>query len=378
MNILSKLRQIPRRAIRTGKGLTGVSKLINDPALSRTYFPEAERKSKFTILMDNLIYLVRHGEVNNYYYVFGMDRKNSNGQDFLPYTQFRYLRNSKNRRPPHGKGYSYVCILRDKFVFSQFLKSLSIPSPQNIALLSPNGITWFKDMKHTSLEYLIEDPNININGFCKELGGILGKGAFPLEVKGQKLFVNGKEITLNQLKEKLVSQGKIKQEGQYLLQKRLTQHPKMSELHPHSINTIRLNSFNNNGKVEILCASLRMGTKGKNVDNWASGGIVIGIDLATGKLVGEGVFKYGYGGRVQEHPDTGIKLEGFEIPFFSEAVKLTCELHSYLYGIHSVGWDIAITPEGPVIIEGNDDWEGGIPMALEKDFKSRFLEHYRS
>lgn len=378
MNIISMLKHIPQRAFRTGKGLKGVSKLIIDPALSRTYYPEAERKSKLTILMDNLLYLVKHGEVNNYYYVFGMDRKNGqNGQEFLPYTKFRYLRNSKNRRPANIKGFSYVCILRDKFVFSQFLKSLGIPSPANIALLSHSGITWLENMQHTSLEHLVEDPNINIDGFCKELGGILGKGAFPLKIEGGKLLVNGSEITLDQLKEKLVTQGKIKKSGQYLLQKRLTQHPKMSELHPNSVNTIRLNSFNNNGKVDVLCASLRMGTKGKNVDNWASGGIVIGIDLTTGKLVGDGVFKYGYGGRVQEHPDTGVKLDGFEIPFFHEAVKLTCELHSYLYGIHSVGWDIAITPDGPMIIEGNDDWEGGIPMALEKDFKNRFLEHYR-
>ena len=378
MNIISTLRLLPRRVLRTGKGLKGVSKLLNDPALSRTYYPEAERKSKLLIFMDNLIYLVKHGEVNNYYYVFGMDKKDSNGQDFLPYTKFRYLRNSKNRRPPNGKGFSYVCILRDKFVFSQFLKSLGIPSPVNIALLSPTGITWLDDMKQTPLEHLTEDTGIKIEGFCKELGGILGKGAFPLKIEGGKLYINEARINLEQLKERLVSQGKIKGSGQYLLQKRLTQHPRMSELHPSSVNTIRLNSFNNNGKVEILCASLRMGTNGKNVDNWASGGIVIGIDLATGKLVGDGVFKYGYGGRVQQHPDTGVQLDGFEIPFFSEAVKLASELHSYLYGIHSVGWDVAITPDGPMIIEGNDDWEGGIPMALEKDFKNRFLEHYRS
>jgi hypothetical protein len=48
-----------------------------------------------------------------------------------------------------------------------------------------------------------------------------------------------------------------------------------------------------------------------------------------------------------------------------------------LYGIHSIGWDIAITDNGPIFIEGNDDWDGTIAMSLESDFKSRFLEMYK-
>lgn len=380
MNLLSTLTYIPQRVIKTGMGLKKVFKLIFDPALSRTYFPEERRKSKLSIFFENLTYLVKNGEPNDYYYVFGLDRKQGvSVKDFLPYKKFNRLRNSKNRYPRNAKGFSYVCILRDKFVFSQFLKSLNIPSPTNVALISTDGITWLDSMRRTPLTYLIENPDLKIDGFCKELGGILGKGAFPLLVEGGKLYVNGQEITLDQLeKEKLSNPWKEKKSSLFLMQERLIQHPRMSELHPHSVNTIRLNTFNNDGKVEVLCASLRMGTKGKNVDNWASGGIVIGIDMETGKLVGEGVFKYGYGGRVKEHPDTGVKLEGFEIPFYKEAVKLTCELHGYLYGIHSVGWDIGITPEGPVIIEGNDNWEGGIPMALEKDFKRKFLAHYQN
>ena len=46
-----------------------------------------------------------------------------------------------------------------------------------------------------------------------------------------------------------------------------------------------------------------------------------------------------------------------------------------LPGIHSIGWDVAISPDGPIIIEGND-WEGRIPMVLEPDFRRRFLQMY--
>jgi hypothetical protein len=72
------------------------------------------------------------------------------------------------------------------------------------------------------------------------------------------------------------------------------------------------------------------------------------------------------------------RIEGHGRPYFHRAVDLVTALHTYLYGIHSIGWDIEITEEGPVMIEGNDDWEGGIPMSLEKNFKSRFLSMYQS
>lgn len=39
----------------------------------------------------------------------------------------------------------------------------------------------------------------------------------------------------------------------------------------------------------MFCATLRIGAKHRSVDNWASGGIVVGIDLETGKLRQEGL-----------------------------------------------------------------------------------------
>ena len=50
------------------------------------------------------------------------------------------------------------------------------------------------------------------------------------------------------------------------------------------------------------------------------------------------------------------------------------ELHSKLYRIHSVGWDIAITEEGPVFIEGNSKWEISGTQSAEGGVK--FIEKY--
>lgn len=364
INLYKRLRRkIPYRR----KKIRELFKLVNDPLLSKTYFPESERKSKMTIWWDNFVWLTKFGEVNKYYYVYGLDRKTSNAKEFLSYIDFYRKRDSTNLHP-NKENYNYVSLLRDKFVFGQFVSSLGFPTPKNIALFNADEVTWLSDMRSMPLTSLVEDDQTNINGFCKKLTGIQGEGAFPLKINDGKLYVKEKEITIVQLKENL--------SGEYLLQERITQHLQMSALHPESVNTIRMITFNNHGKVEVFFAALRIGAKGNNVDNWAAGGILVGIDLQTGRLQKEGCFKPGYGLRTEKHPDTGITLKDFQIPFFNESVELARKLHTYLYGIHSIGWDIAITPHGPVFIEGNDDWDGVIPMTVEKNFKSRFLKMY--
>ena len=54
---------------------------------------------------------------------------------------------------------------------------------------------------------------------------------------------------------------------------------------------------------------------------------------------------------------TGVVFKDFEVPFFNETKEMIRKFHMQLKEVHSIGWDITITPEGPCIIEGNDNWE---------------------
>ena len=349
---------------------------VTDPQLSQSYYPGEPRKSKFTIWKDLMVWQLKHHEVNRLYFAYGLDRKNIDSSHIIPYRKFNRLRDSRNQQLPReqfnyaNESYNYVCLLRDKFIFALVLKSLGFPTPRNIAIFNKAEFTWLENMQAVPLESVLQDTQMGVDGFAKKLTGILGAGAFTLRIEKGKFFIQDREVTLEDLRNKI--------DGQYLLQERVTQHPEMAKLHPSSVNTIRLVTVNNAGHVQPLTAALRIGAKGRSVDNWASGGIVTSINLDTGLLEGEGLFKPGYGAKVTVHPDTGVVLEGFKIPYFTESVALACKLHTYLYGIHSIGWDIAVTSDGPVLIEGNDDWEGGIPMALDSNFKAKLFKMYES
>jgi hypothetical protein len=370
MSAATMSRQLARAGRGSVKAARRIWDLTTDHQLSRSYYPDEPTKSKPRVLIELLWWLLRSGEINNYYYVYGLDRKAvDRRKELLPYRQFRRLRNSRNLHTGRAP-YNYVCVLRDKFVFSQFVGSLGIATPRSLALLDAERVTWLDTNVTMPLRAIVERNDVTFDGFCKKVDGIQGDGAFPLRIDAGSLFVREGRISVSDLRDRL--------DDRYLLQQRICQHEIVSALHPSSVNTVRLITFANGSGVELFAAAMRIGTHGKSVDNWAAGGVIVGIDPERGELRGEGFHKPGYGGRVQRHPDSGIPFQGFTIPYFDEAVALVSRLHGYLHDIHSIGWDVAITPEGPTIIEGNDDWEGGIPMVLERDFRKRFLQMCRA
>lgn len=162
---------------------------------------------------------------------------------------------------------------------------------------------------------------------------------------------------------KTASQGKIEsilnntESDDYIIQTIISQHPKLSEIHKSSINSIRICSLLMNDGVHILSAVLRMGSGGSRVDNATAGenarygGLTVGIK-EDGTLK-----KYGYtyyaGEKVDKHPG-GFLFEGFRVPSFEKAVELVRTAHPRIAHFRLVSWDIAIDAEDKaVLIEAN-------------------------
>ena len=241
------------------------------------------------------------------------------------------------------------CIVSDKFYFYLFLKSLNIPTPK-ILYYTRNGKLFYDEYQHG--DEISTILNHNMDAFAKEFDGQLGDGAFTIKVQDANVYVNNELVSS---KDALL---KTFTNSNYIIQERIIQHPELNKLCSTAVNTIRLVTLiTPDEEIIVVRAGLRIGREGNCVDNCAKGGIFVGIDMNTGKLMKKGIIKPPQGRLVYQHPDNGIVFEGFEIPFFKEAVETAKELHSKLYRIHSVGWDIAITPEGPVFIEGNSLWE---------------------
>ena len=125
----------------------------------------------------------------------------------------------------------------------------------------------------------------------------------------------------------------------------------MNNLNPSSVNTTRMVSImNDKGEVTILTAFVRIGN-GKHVDNFNSGGMTAKVDVETGIVLEDAVNKAGE--LFETHPITGTKIKGFQIPFWKEAKEMVVEAAKLSSHVRYVGWDVGMSVNGPVLIEGN-------------------------
>jgi hypothetical protein len=94
----------------------------------QSYYPQSPRKHRWRIWYENVLWILRFRELNRYYYIYGLDRKGFYASKrVLPYRVFTKVRDSKNLSV-RDDGFNYAALLRDKFVFGQFLQSLHIPT----------------------------------------------------------------------------------------------------------------------------------------------------------------------------------------------------------------------------------------------------------
>ena len=136
-----------------------------------------------------------------------------------------------------------------------------------------------------------------------------------------------------------------------ILEEYIDQLKEVAEFHPSSVNTIRVTTVFKDSKVHIMNAAFRMGNNFANIDNHAAGGIVAAIDKETGVVSSSGIDKYS--NRYLYHPVTNKQIIGYSIPFWEEIINLAKELATVIPEIGYVGWDIALTESGPLLIEGN-------------------------
>lgn len=143
----------------------------------------------------------------------------------------------------------------------------------------------------------------------------------------------------------------IEKIGSCVIEECIDQDPSFSSFHPNSVNTLRIVTFRRNGNVDLLFAFLRFGRDNSCVDNGALGGIIASVDLDSGIVNSVGRTEDNHVFTV--HPNTGKQIIGFRIPEWEAAVSLSKELADILPDHPCIGWDLAYTANGWIMVEGN-------------------------
>ena len=147
----------------------------------------------------------------------------------------------------------------------------------------------------------------------------------------------------------------MQSKGFDLAEEYVLQNHVLDKLSPSGINTIRIITQVTDHDIDILGARLRISVNSM-VDNMAAGNLAAPVDISTGKVIGPGVYSDITKTDEPIHPVTGVRIVGFQIPYWQEVCKMARDAALFDTRNRSVGWDIAITGNGPELIEGNHNW----------------------
>lgn len=334
-----------RYALGILKTLVVNPKRIVDP--SKTYYPECPHKSKARIVIEQLMYALRYGQAMVYgkesseYYIYGLDVV---GTDTSKYISAGYNEEVLTRVQIYSS-VNYVVTLSDKCLFAVIMHDNNMPIPKTFGMVRDGKLFLQGDFANAvPMERVLQKDG---HLLCKPNRGHGGNGILSIHVSGGKIYRKGEVVDLAHFEE-LVSG------DTYLIQYFVeNQHQAMSKLFPEVLNTLRVTMVRTEKGIELLGVMCLMGCAGSEYSNWHFGGICISVD-ENGRLR-----KYGFSTsdrKISKHPDTNVVFEGYQIPFYKETIDMCRKAMDVFYGLKTIGWDMAITEDGPIFVEGNHGW----------------------
>lgn len=255
---------------------------------------------------------------------------------YLDYSLFQFWDLNAAQRASvltRGKNNAYVRALNDKAHWDDF-----DVKPTFLRLFAPYADRKWLDLTDATAQ--------DLQNLGEELGSFLVKPRDGTHGDGVEIVRAAEVSDWSALYDSLT------QKGQTLCEEVIVQHPEMSRLWPGSVNTIRLVTIlGQDDTVHTVAAYLRVGNGPRPVDNFNSGGMVTPLDPETGVILAPARDKSGFLSEV--HPVTGVKFEGFQVPMWDEVLAFIQKAALVVPQVRYVAWDVAVTAQGPTLVEGN-------------------------
>lgn len=257
------------------------------------------------------------------------------------------------RLSPEKLTYSRV-FLSDKVMYTALLDKLGLPTTQTQAVAHKfrhfGTIPALRDP--AAIEAFLRDDAV-YPVFGKPSGGRGSVGTVLISgIEGDQVVLgNGRHVPLDGFAREAFQDYP---EG-FIFQTALTQHKVLADVAGAAIGTLRVVTVREGEKVRVLYSVWKVPSPTAMSDNfWQSGSMVAQVD-ETGR-VGKCRVGTGLEGRyVETHPVSGARFDELQMPHWDAICTTACDGHALFPEFGLVGWDIAVTPEGPVLIECNDN-----------------------
>lgn len=183
----------------------------------------------------------------------------------------------------------------------------------------------------------------------KRLAGETGLIVYKPNCKGQGqgvevLSVSDKEEIKNAL-------DIIHNEGNGIIEEYIRQDDVMAHVNPNAVNIVRFYSVTS-PQGTYLFAPVFTTARFKNIANGCQDALTAMIDIRTGKVISNAVDQLEIE-EYEKHPVTGVGFKGIQLNYWDETIEMMRKAVPLAKKISNIGWDVAFTKDGPLIIEAN-------------------------
>jgi hypothetical protein len=246
----------------------------------------------------------------------------------------------------------------DKIVFYTFLKGLDLPFPPVYGIYHLGGRFMAGVRAITDRQSLVEylRTEIPYPFFSKPSHGGYGVGASLVECYDDSsdslVLANGQRVGIEPYTRELeasLSYG-------HVFQQPLKPHPRAAELCNDKLPTLRLNMLTDEHGPHVFRAfwAIPVGSNMvSNFGNGSAGNLLCAVNSETGIIQRSVRGAWHERKEVENHPVSGHALTGFALPDWDKAVQLAKSAARALPRLLSTHWDVALTADGPVLLEVN-------------------------
>lgn len=221
----------------------------------------------------------------------------------------------------------------------------------------PDGIVPYVDTLE-QWERVIESAPTEL--FIKPVCGAHGNGTLAVRRVGQQLFFGQDEVTGSPKTLFRSLLDRSKKETALLVQPRVRAHSKLREISSaNGLPTARVVTAFIENRAQIVLTAARLSVGANITDNFSrgsSGNLAAAIDPTSGSL-SEAWSSARSDWPVMQatdfHPDTGKPIRGVVFPMWEEVIDLALRAQNSLPRLRTTGWDIAVTDQGPLLVEAN-------------------------
>ena len=271
---------------------------------------------------------------------------------YSPAEQSRFITNTLHWPITHACcDMTWQATTEDKWLCSHILARSTVRVPETLAVIDKTGRSYPATRKISTgaqlRDFMTSQDVLPL--FGKENRGICSFGAFLVEEVGDKaMLMRGQGwLDYDACMEQLVGA------TPYLLQ-RLERNHSFFDRYTGNLATVRVCLLLDRDDVKIPFAVLKLPSRANVADSfWRPGNLACGLDVHSGRIVTART-KDSLGTTDHTtHPDSGEPLVGEVVPLWDRVLQLARDCAPIFQPVRYQSMDIAVTQEGPVLIEIN-------------------------